>query len=598
LRHELGKLSFLKRGIVEIGIFSAAVNLLMLVIPIYLMQVYDRVIPAFSTDTLIYLSVAALISLAVLGLLEVVRGQYANRLGARIDAQFGSAAFVASMKAPRAGFGDVQPLRDLATIRAFAASRALFFLFDAPFAPIFVVILYFVHPVLFYLTTLGAVTLVAVAVLNQATTAKSGAVAAETLIGAMNSAQSFARNFETLKALGMLSNVTEAWGRRFAVSLEASDRLARTNAFYSGLSRTLRLVLQIAILGAGAYLVVEGEMTAGMIFAASVISSRALQPLDQIIGGWRQIVDSYRAWSRIRANMRSAASSSDDMVALPAPAGALSVEQIIYQVPNADPNTPPLIKRVSFTMEAGERLAIIEPSGAGKSTFGRLIVGAIEPRSGVVRIDSADIRNWDSDALGKHIGYLPQEVELFPGTIAQNIARFDHTARDEAVIAAAQRAHAHELILGQKKGYATDVGPGEVRLSGGERQRIGLARAFYGDPKLLVLDEPNANLDAEGEMALEKAMLEARARQTTVLIITHKISIAANCDRILFLRNGQIELLGPSREVIQRLNQPTSRQQAANASDSAPTTGSEPSSTPASQLATASFGQVIRTKVN
>jgi ATP-binding cassette subfamily C protein len=591
-------LNFLKRGIVEIGIFSAAVNLLMLVIPLYLMQVYDRVIPAFSTDTLIYLSAAALISLAVLGLLEVVRGQYANRMAARIDVELGSEAFLTSMKAPRAGFGDVQPLRDLATIRAFAASRALFFLFDAPFAPVFVVILYFVHPVLFYLTVIGAVGLIAVALFNQAATAKSGAFAAETLIGAMNSAQSFARNFETLKALGMLANVTEAWGRRYAESLKASDRLARTNAFYSGVSRTLRLVLQIAILGAGAYLVVQGEMTAGMIFAASVISGRALQPLDQIIGGWRQIVDSYRAWSRIRSSVRRAAGTSGDSVALPAPEGALSVEQLVYQVPNADLNTPPLIKRVGFVMEAGERMAIIGPSGAGKSTFGRLVVGAIEPRSGCVRVDGADIRNWDSDALGKHIGYLPQEVELFPGTIAQNIARFDHTAADEAVIAAAERAHAHELILSQKKGYETEVGPGGIRLSGGERQRIGLARAFYGDPKLLVLDEPNANLDAEGEMALEKTMLEARARKATVLIITHKISIAANCDRILFLRDGQVELLGPAREVIQRLNQPASRQQAANVSESAPMTGPESASSPAPPAATASFGKVIRAKAN
>jgi ATP-binding cassette subfamily C protein len=283
----------------------------------------------------------------------------------------------------------------------------------------------------------------------------------------------------------MLSNVTETWGRNFAESLNASDRLTRTNALYSGVSRTLRMILQIAILGVGAYLVFSGEMTAGMIFAASIISGRALQPLDQIIGAWRQIVESYHAWRRVKEIARSAVPDDDQRVALPAPAGSVSVEQLIYYVPDSNPGAPPLIKRVSFKVGAGD-------------------VGAIQPHSGVVRLDGADVRHWDSDELGRHIGYLSQEVELFSGTIAQNIARFDPELDDQAVIAAAQRAQAHELVLSQKHGYATEIGAGGVRLSGGERQRIGLARAFYGDPKLIVLDEPNSNLDADGELALEK----------------------------------------------------------------------------------------------
>lgn len=586
LRMRRVDLGFLRRGAVEIGIFSAAVNLLLLVMPLYLLQVYDRVIPSSSLHTLTYLTIAALGALAALGLLEIVRGQYANRMAVRIDAELGSAAFMAALKSPRAAFGDVQPLRDLATLRSFAASRALFFLFDVPFAPLFIFILYFVHPFLFYLTTGGAVILAALALVNQAATARSGAHAAETLVAAMNSAQTFARNFETLKAIGMLSNVTETWGQRFAQSLRASDRLARTNAFYSGLSRTLRMILQIAILGAGAYLVLEGEMTAGMIFAASVISSRALQPIDQIIGGWRQIVESWLAWRRVRESARAAVAEQRGSIALPPPRGAVSVDQLIYFVPNADSGSAPLIKRVSFELAPGEAMALIGPSGTGKSTLARLLIGAIEPRSGVVRIDGADIRNWDSDALGQHIGYLPQEVELFPGTIAQNIARFDTGEVDEAVIEAAKRAQVHELILKQKQGYATEVGPGGIRLSGGERQRIGLARALYGDPMLLVLDEPNANLDAEGEAALEKAILQARARKATVLIITHKISIASICDRILMLRDGQIELVGPSREVIQRLSQGSQGPRPASAA------------APAAPQATASFGNVIKAKVN
>jgi ABC-type protease/lipase transport system fused ATPase/permease subunit len=253
--------------------------------------------------------------------------------------------------------------------------------------------------------------------------------------------------------------------------------------------------------------------------------------------------------------VRGTATAKREHVSLPEPQGALAADQVIYFVPDADPGAPPLIKRISFKVEAGETVALIGPSQAGKSTLARLIVGAISPRSGVIRMDGADIKNWDADDLGSHLGYLPQEVELFPGTIAQNISRFDPQAADEEIVAAAKRAQVHELILRQKAGYATEIGPVGVRLSGGEKQRIGLARAFYGDPKLIVLDEPNANLDAEGEQALEKSILEARERKRTVVIITHKPSIAAKCDRVLMLRDGQIELYGPAKDVLQRLTQ-------------------------------------------
>ncbi|WP_265518222.1 type I secretion system permease/ATPase [Nitratireductor luteus] len=474
------------------------------------------------------------------------------------------------MKGPRAGYGDVQPLRVLAALRSFASSRVLFFLFDVPFAPIFVIILYFIHPVPFFVTLVGAAVLLMIAVINQIATVRSGAQAAETTVGAMNAAQVFVRNFETIKALGMLSNVTENWGGRCAESLRATDRLARTNSFYSGLSRILRMVLQMSILGIGAYLVIQGEMTAGMIFASSIISGRALQPLDQIIGAWRQIVESYGACRRLKTIAREARHAGHEGIVLPSPDGSLAVEQLVYSLPDSDAGAPPLIKRVSFALEPGQSLALIGPSRAGKSTLARLFVGAIEPRSGVVRIDGSDLRNWNSDALGKHIGYLSQEVELFPGTIAENIARFDPDADDAAIIEAARRAHAHELILGQKKGYATDIGPGGTRLSGGERQRIGLARAFYGDSKLLVLDEPNSNLDAGGEAALEKALAEAKARGATVIMITHKIAIAARCDRMLLLQDGQVELFGTSQDVIQRLSQGIQRIQPANTAQPAP----------------------------
>lgn len=559
------------------GLFSAVMNTLVLILPLYMLQVYDRVLPAANLDTLTYLTLLALSSLLLFGILEVVRGVYASRLAARLDVSLGTSSFLAAMSGPRAGLGDVQALRDLATLRGFIASRTIFFLFDLPFGPIFVGLLYFIHPLLFLVTVVGAVLMVSIAVLNQVASSRPSKEAAESLGAAMNSAQAFARNFETVRALGMVSNAIEFWGTRFSGSLHASDGLARTNAFYGGVSRTTRSVLQIAILGVGAYLVLHNEMTAGMIFASSMISARALQPLDQIIGSWRQVIDANLAWKRLSAVQSR--SAPKDNVALPTPQGALSADQIVYHLPGSADGSLPLIKRLTFEVGAGETVAIVGPSQAGKSTLARLIVGAIEPRSGVIRIDGGDIRSWDPEELGRHIGYLPQDVELFPGTIGQNIARFEPNAPDEKLVQAAQQAQVHELILGQRDGYSTVIGPTGVRLSGGERQRIGLARAFYGDPKILVLDEPNANLDSDGEAALERAILQARSRKTTVLVITHRPSLASKCDRILMLRSGQVEIYGLTKDVLDQLAQ--RRGQAAAAAQSHDNEGVVPFPSPA-----------------
>ena len=528
--------------------------MLLLVMPLYLLQIYDRVLPAASMSTLLYITILAFAALVVLGVLETIRAYYADRVAARLDADMGSDAFLASMTGPRAAFGDVQPLRDLTTIRSFINSRALFFLFDLPFSPVFIVLIYLIHPVLFVVTLVGGIVMVGVVYANQRRTAKSGQEAADSMMNSMNMAQSFGRNFETVRALGMISNVTEVWGGKFAEALNLSAMVSRRNAFYGGLSRTMRMVLQNGIMCAGAYLVLQNEMTAGMIFAASIISGRALQPLDQIIGGWRQVIEAGRAWNRLKL-IDGEATKGKEIVEFPTLKGALSVEGLIYYMPNVDRSADPMIKRISFRIEPGETVAIIGPSRAGKSTLARLIVGAIKPHSGIIRLDGADIQNFDSDQLGKHIGYLAQEVELFPGTIAENISRFEPGADDAMTVQATEYAEAHKLVLSQKNGYATQIGGAGVRLSGGERQRVGLARAFYGDPKLLMLDEPNANLDSEGEQALERSVLNAKQRGTTVLLITHRPSIAAKCDRILLLRDGQIEAFGPAQDILQKLSQ-------------------------------------------
>lgn len=545
---------FLSRAVVELGAFSAAINTLLLVLPIYMLQVYDRVIPSSSMDTLLYISVIAVAAVLALGLLEIVRALYANRVASRIDAACGDRLFTAAVDSPRAIVGDVQPLRDLGTIRGFIGSRAIFSLFDLPFGPFFIALLYFVHPVLFLVTLAGGLVVLMLAVVNHRATRTGGRQAADSLTSAMTTAQLFVRNAETVRALGMLKGAKAAWGAQFAQSIGSADHVVAVNATYGSLSRGVRLLIQIAMYGIGGYLALKGEMTAGMIFAASMISARALQPLDQIVGSWKQISDASTAWKRIRACLDAPAGPTADATELPAPQGGVQVENLVYFLPDGREGTPPLIKRISFAIDAGEILSVVGPSRAGKSTLARLLVRAIEPRSGLIRLDGADIRNWDRERLGAHVGYLPQDVELLPGTIAQNIARFDPDAASEKVLAAARFAQVHAMILTQPGGYDTPVGPMGVRLSGGEKQRIGLARAFYGDPKLIVLDEPNSNLDSEGEAALERAVREAKARGATVVLITHKPAIAAKCDRVLVLRDGQIEMIGPAVDVLRRLS--------------------------------------------
>src|SRR4051812_19260963 len=375
---------YLGRSLIEIGIFSAATNALLLVMPLYLLQIYDRVLPSQSFSTLMYITILAFAALGVLGMLEIIRSYYADKVAARLDTELGSDAFLTAMTSPRAVLGDVQPLRDLATIRTFVNSRSLFFLFDLPFSPIFIALLYLVHPVLFLVTLIGAAVMVGVAIANQKATAKPGQQAADSMMVSMNMAQSFGRNFETVRALGMTSNVTEVWGKKFAESLNMSARASRRNALFGGFSRTMRQVLQNGIMCAGAYLVLNNQMTAGMIFASSIISGRALQPLDQIIGGWRQVIDAGRAWKRLRSIGKDNAEADKDTVDLPDLKGAVMVDSFIYFPPNADRTADPLIKKVTFKVEPGEVVAMVGPSRAGKSTLARLIVGAIKPHSGVI----------------------------------------------------------------------------------------------------------------------------------------------------------------------------------------------------------------------
>ena len=538
------------RVIADVGIFSFVINILVLVTPLYLLQVYDRVLPSSSVETLIYLSAMAVAALALLGFLDAVRAIYTQRVAATLDRRLGSRTFAASLGAGSAG-SMPSPLRDLASVCAFIRSRGVAVVFDLPFAPLFLALLYLIHPLLFWLTLAGAAALFVLVVANQLAIGRNDALSTERSTLASQAEQAFIRNAETLRAMGMVGNAARLWGRHVGEALTLYDRSSSANAIFSGASRALRMMLQLAILGAGAWLVLGGQMTAGMIFASSLVSSRALQPLDQLIGSWRQIVDARRAWRRLQDALAGQPERAGKL-ALPDPSGAISAQDLVFMAPNALPGTAPIIKRLNFAIVAGEAVAIVGPSGAGKSTLARLLAGAAQPTSGSVRIDGADLRTWEENQLGRHVGYLAQEVELFPGTIAQNVSRLDPDADDAAIVEAAKRAEAHGLIVAQPDGYQTRIGPSHGALSGGERQRIGLARAFYGSPRILVLDEPSTHLDGSGEAALEAVLAAARAAGVTTIVITHRPSIALACDRVMLLRGGVIEAFGPSNDVLRQ----------------------------------------------
>lgn len=532
------------RAVTDVGLFSLLINLLLLVIPLYLLQVYDRVLPSSSVETLVYLSVIAVAALGFLGFLDAIRAVYTQRVAAMVNDRLGARMFAASL-----GSGNApSPLADLASVCAFIRSRGVSVLFGLPFAPVFLALLYLIHPLLFWVTLGGAALLVVLVFANQLAIGRNDALSAERSALANRAEQAFARNAETLRAMGMVENAARAWGRHVAEALALHDRSAGANAVFSGASRALRMMLQLAILGTGAWLVLKSEMTAGMIFASSLVSSRALQPLDQLIGSWRQLGEARRAWTRLEGALAAQPAQASKLI-LPEPTGTISAQDLFFIAPNATFGAEPILKRLSFAIAAGEAVAIVGPSGAGKSTLARLLVGAAQPSGGSVRIDGAELRTWDENQLGRHIGYLAQEVELFPGSVADNIARFDAKADDAAIVEAARRAEAHELILSLRDGYQTTI---TGTLSGGERQRIGLARAFYGNPRILVLDEPSTHLDGAGETALDAVLAAARAAGVTTIVITHRPSIASACDRVMVLRGGVIEAFGPSAEVLRQ----------------------------------------------
>ena len=529
------------------GAFSLAINLLYLAGPLYMLQVYDRVVPSSSETTLVMLTLALLMAYLALAGLDAMRARVLTRASVKLDRKIATAVMTASIDQPLGGARS-QSLRDFDSFRQFVSGAGIHALFDLPWAPVYIAVIFMLHWSLGAFALGCGVLLVLMALLNEWLVGRQlgGANAAAARNYAFT--EMSLRNTGAIRAMGMTASLLRRWGtdrdQMLGRQVVASDRAGAIQSVI----KFLRLSMQSVILGLGAYLVIEHTVTAGAMFAASLLLGRALQPVEQVVGAWRGIVAVRGAFRRLH-QLFSAIASQGPELALPKPTGKLSVEGVSYVAPGSP---RPLLRNVSFEIGAGEILGIIGPSGAGKSTLARHLVGVLAPTAGAVRLDGADVAAWSRNGLGSHVGYLPQDIELFADTVACNINRFQ-PGDDPAVLEAARMAGVHELILRLSNGYNTAVGEGGAVLSGGIRQRLGLARAVYASPSLVVLDEPSSNLDADGDVALADCLIELKKKGVTVVLISHRPASIVTADKLLLLKDGAVELFGPRLDVLAKL---------------------------------------------
>ncbi|MCY1266846.1 type I secretion system permease/ATPase [Pseudomonas jessenii] len=540
-----------KSILISVGCFTALINILMLAPSIYMLQVYDRVLSSQNETTLVMLSLMIVGFFAFIGLLEAVRSFIVIRIGSQLERRFNlrvyRAAFERNLFKGEGNAG--QALGDLTHIRQFVTGPALFAFFDAPWFPVYLLVIYLFNIWLGVFATAGALLLIALAWLNESMTKKPLGEAAACSQQSSQLATSHLHNAETIQAMGMLGALRNRWFQVHSRFLGLQNQASDTGAVISSLSKTLRLSLQSLVLGLGALLVIKGDMTAGMMIAGSILMGRVLSPIDQLIAVWKQWSGAKLAYRRLDALLQ-AFPSGDEAMALPAPKGQITFEQVSAAPPGQRAAT---LHLVSFSLAAGEVMGVLGASGSGKSTLARVLVGVWPTLGGTVRLDGADIHRWNRDDLGPYIGYLPQDIELFSGSIAQNIARF-READPQSVVAAAQQAGVHELILRLPQGYDTVLGEDGSGLSGGQKQRVALARALYGQPRLVVLDEPNSNLDTVGEAALAGAIAQMKAQGTSVILVTHRSCALAQADKLLVLNEGRLQAFGSSQDVLKALS--------------------------------------------
>jgi PrtD family type I secretion system ABC transporter len=539
-----------RSGLPLLAVFSFFINILVLTSPIYMMQTYDRVLASGHVETLVVMTVIAGIAVLVLGVLEMVRGRLLGRIGRWLEQRLAPELIASSMRSALYGLTpNAQALRDLAVVKGFFSGTGINSVFDSPWTPIFLIVIWLMHPLLGVVALASALVLLAIAVLNEYVSRRPVKEGQRLSIANAQKADSALRNADVFHAMGMLPGFLSTWMQRNSVALDLQLTASDRNAALVGFSKFFRIFVQILILGAGAYLVLANELTPGGMIAASILLGRALAPVEQGIGSWKAFLAARDAWDRLRRLLESLPPPPETMP-LPPPKGQIACEQLTFVQRGRD---QPILAGITFALEPGEALGVIGPSAAGKSTLCKLLVGTWQPARGHVRLDGADIFRWPSEQLGPYIGYLPQDVELFGGTIMENIARLRRDADPKAVVAAARAAGVHEIILRLPQGYETDIGDGGCMLSGGQRQRIGLARALYGEPRLIVLDEPNASLDSEGENALIAAIHNAKQWGATVVLVAHAPKILSPVDKLLLLHDGQMRLFGPRDEVLAKL---------------------------------------------
>lgn len=562
-----------KGSFISVGIFSLFVNALMLVPTFYMLQVYGRVVTSGSISTLVMLTIIMSVLVITMGSLEWVRSRIMVRVSTKLDVLLSRDVYKASFKRSLESGGmdaSAQSLNDLTGLRQFLTGNGLFAFFDAPWLPIYIAVMFMFHPWYGWVAIGSALVLLFLAYMNEKMTGKALGQANKENIAATLYTTKNLRNAEVIESMGMLNTLMHRWGMRQKNVLILQSQASDKGGIVSAISKTFRMLIQSLILGLGAYLAVNHEISPGLVIAGSVLLGRALAPIDLIIGSWKGFIAARSQYDRLNDTLDKLHAEPERM-ALPAPQGHVLVENLIVCPPGSK---TPILRGISFGVPAGSVVGIIGPSASGKSTLARALMGVWVPQNGVVRLDGADISNWDKDQLGPYMGYLPQDIELFEGTISENISRFTDVD-PEKVVRAAKTAGVHEMILLLPDGYDTVIGSEGVNLSGGQRQRVGLARAIYGSPRLILLDEPNSNLDEVGERALASAIQELKLTGATIFVITHRTTILSQLDRLLVMSAGGVSMYGPRDQVMEELNK---QQLAAQQKAAQVATGTAPAS--------------------
>jgi PrtD family type I secretion system ABC transporter len=546
----------------SVAIFSLIINVLMLASPVYMLQIYDRVLTSGHVDTLYLLTAIIGVALLLMGALDAVRTAVTVRIGNWLTDTLGPVYLASGVRARLQGeSSSAELLRDLSQIQNFIATQGLTAFFDSPWVPIYVVLIWLLHPALGIVAVTAAGALFFLTLMNEGATRRQTELANRGQVLSFHLADAVMRNAAVVWAMGMLPAVIERWRSTNGGALEALRLSAERGGIILAFTKFLRFFVQVAILGVGALMVLRGELTPGGMIAASILLGRALAPVEMAMSAWRNFASTRLAYGRLKQQLEDFPTGAE-RIWLPTPKGRIEVENVVFTPPRS---ARLILFNVSFTLDPGEAIAMLGPSGAGKSTLCRLLVGIGVPKSGSIRLDGSELSHWDPVQLGKYIGYLPQDVELFAGTVSENIARMGDI-KDKEIIRAAKLGHAHEIIQSLPEGYNTQIGEGGMMLSAGQRQRIGLARAVYGHPSLVILDEPNSNLDEAGETALAAAVGELKRRGAALLIVGHRPSTLAQADKILLLKDGCVAMFGPREHALQHLQK--LREESAKGGDS------------------------------